>query len=98
MLPLHHRAGGTLGFHTVTLRTFVVQLASHSTNTGGCFVTPAKMNIMLQSNSFFIIVAALVRDFFVICFGFLFGFFVFCCLFGAVDVLAVVVRSYLKRF
>lgn len=98
MLPLHHRAGGTLGFHTVTLRTFVVQLASHSTKTGGCFVTPAKMNIMLQSNSFFIIVAALVRDFFVICFGFLLGFFVFCCLFGAVDVLAVVVRSYLKCF
>lgn len=35
----------------------------------GCFVMPAKINIMLQSNCFFV-VAALVRDFLFIYFGF----------------------------
>lgn len=53
MLPLHHSAGGTPGLYTVTGRTFVVQLASHSTNTGGCFVMPSKIKNMLQSNNFY---------------------------------------------
>lgn len=53
MLSLHHSAGGSLGFYPVTQRTFVVQLANQSTNTGGSFVMPAKMNIMLQTNNLY---------------------------------------------
>lgn len=95
MSPLHHSAGGTLGLYRATGRIFVVHLASHSTNTGGCFVTPSKINIMLQSNSFYCCCSG--EGFFKFLFSF--GFFgVFCGLFVGVTVdisVMVVVMFYL---